>query len=284
MSAGRLYTRSAFWVGVFGSVSAVSGGTGQGGSGTGAGRSTSGESVTPDENRQARSLWRTPPSRIRSAPTSAVAPSQPSSSARSLRTSDTASWSWHSTARNPRESPSARRTARSCSTVIAGSGAAQVAHPGRSGRAGSWTRRGCRLTLIACPRQRARRPVRRSTVFGADAIEAYCSEPAARHDVQRRPRFQAEPLDLRQPVDEKGSHLGGSQVATRQAERDDAGPDQRCPLGGSVADAIVLHEDRPSLLSRTFQPVDVGDGLVGRDAVDLGKRRQLRSCSTQGVR
>lgn len=58
----------------------------------------------------------------------------------------------------------------------------------------------------------------------------------------------------------------------------------RCLFGGSVSDAIVLHEGDFLPSTDVRQPGDVADRLVGRDAIALSKRREAQAIGSEKPR
>lgn len=68
------------------------------------------------------------------------------------------------------------------------------------------------------------------------------------------------------------SHHRSAQVPTSQTESLHRVLDVCVALDVAVADALVLHKDRPTAAAGKLQPRDISHVFVGRDSVDLGKR------------
>lgn len=71
--------------------------------------------------------------------------------------------------------------------------------------------------------------------------------------------------------EELRGHLGCPQASTGQAERANPACDEHLPLRSPIANTLILHQDWPTSSSYQGEPLDIGHGLVSRDAVDLGE-------------
>lgn len=107
------------------------------------------------------------------------------------------------------------------------------------------------------------------------------SQPGSGDGVEEWPGLGAGGGELVEDVEELVGHLGGAEVAAGQAEGPDVMVEERGAFGGAVADAIVFHEHDPAVSSGASEPVGVGDGLVGGDAVDLGQGAECNCISSE---
>ena len=89
--------------------------------------------------------------------------------------------------------------------------------------------------------------------------------------VEEGPRLQTRRCDLLNDCKELLGHVDDTKVATSQAESLNGVRDERLSLDGTVANALVLHQHRPSVGAGHFKPLDVCDVLIGRDAIDLSQ-------------
>lgn len=102
------------------------------------------------------------------------------------------------------------------------------------------------------------------------------TDPAAGDDEQESPWLDTRCGELGQSIEVALSHVGGAQISTRQAERSNLVVDEGRTLGRAISNSLVLHRRDPTFVARAGQPVDVVDGFVSRDAINLGEGVQAQ--------
>jgi hypothetical protein len=102
------------------------------------------------------------------------------------------------------------------------------------------------------------------------------TDPAAGDDEQEWSWFGTRCGEFDQSVEVELGHVGGTQISTRQAECSNVVVDQGYPLGLAISNSVVLHQHGPAFVASASEPVDIVDGFVDGDAIDLGERVQAR--------
>jgi hypothetical protein len=101
---------------------------------------------------------------------------------------------------------------------------------------------------------------------------------------EERPRLATCFGDLVEHVDEPLRHLSHQQVSAAEAESPHPVVEDGSAFDRPVTNTVVFHQHHPSLLPGPGQPLNIGDGLVGGNSVDLGQGVQSQPDVTQGRR